>query len=85
MRSGESLVPTSEDRLSVIFAEGRPDWLEEPSLTGVSGRDVIAAVIYYYRQRHASITSCRELDLLLMVKSRVVSLETPQPEVEVVD
>jgi ATP-dependent DNA helicase RecG len=29
MRSGESLVPMSEDRLRAIFAEGRPDWLEE--------------------------------------------------------
>lgn len=26
MRSGESLVPMSEDRLRTIFAEGKPDW-----------------------------------------------------------
>jgi ATP-dependent DNA helicase RecG len=31
MRSGENLVPMSEDRLRQIFAEGEPDWLEEPS------------------------------------------------------
>jgi ATP-dependent DNA helicase RecG len=41
MRSGESLVSMSEDRLRVIFAEGRPDWLEEPSLGGLSGQDVV--------------------------------------------
>lgn len=31
MRAGDSLVPMSEDRLRAIFAEGAPDWLEEPS------------------------------------------------------
>jgi len=31
MRSGESLVPMSEDRLRAIFAEGGPDWLDEPT------------------------------------------------------
>jgi predicted HTH transcriptional regulator len=41
MRSGESLVPMSEDRLRAIFAEGRPDWLEERSLIGLGGQEVI--------------------------------------------
>jgi ATP-dependent DNA helicase RecG len=41
MRSGESLVPMSEDRLRAIFAEGGPDWLEEPSITGLSGQEVV--------------------------------------------
>jgi predicted HTH transcriptional regulator len=41
MRSGASLVPMSEDRLRVIFEEGRPDWLEEPSLSGLSAQDVV--------------------------------------------
>jgi len=36
MRSGEELVPMSEDRLRKIFAEGQPDWLEEPSRTGLT-------------------------------------------------
>lgn len=31
MRSGESLVPMSEDRLRRIFSEGEPNWLEEPA------------------------------------------------------
>jgi hypothetical protein len=41
MRSGESLVPMSEDRLRAIFAEGGPDWLEEPSIKNLGGQDVV--------------------------------------------
>lgn len=41
MRSGEALVPMSEDRLRSIFAEGQPDWLEEPSRAGLDDQDVI--------------------------------------------
>ena len=41
MRSGGSLVPMSEDHLRRIFAEGKPDWLEEPSRTGLSDEQVV--------------------------------------------
>jgi ATP-dependent DNA helicase RecG len=41
MRSGESLTPMSEDRLRAIFAEGKPDWLEEPALTAIEPQGVI--------------------------------------------
>lgn len=41
MRSGESLVPMSEDRLRQIFAEGAPDWLEEPAVRGIQGERVV--------------------------------------------
>lgn len=41
MRSGESLRPMSPDRLRSIFAEGQPDWLEEPSLAGLDAQAVI--------------------------------------------
>ncbi len=41
MRSGEELVPMSEDRLRLIFAEGQPDWLEEPSRTDLSAEQVV--------------------------------------------
>jgi predicted HTH transcriptional regulator len=41
MRSGESLRPMSPDRLRTIFAEGQPDWLEETSVAGLSGADVV--------------------------------------------
>jgi len=41
MRSGEALVPMSEDHLRKIFSEGQPDWLDEPALDDLSGQDVI--------------------------------------------
>jgi ATP-dependent DNA helicase RecG len=41
MRSGEALVPMSEDQFRKIFAEGRPDWLEEYSKTGIAIDEVI--------------------------------------------
>jgi predicted HTH transcriptional regulator len=41
MRSGESLVPMSEDRLRQIFAEGEPLWVEEHSMTGLDARQVV--------------------------------------------
>jgi ATP-dependent DNA helicase RecG len=41
MRSGASLVSMSEDQLRRIFAEGEPDWLEEPSLREIDEQQVI--------------------------------------------
>ena len=41
MRSGASLVPMSEDQLRRIFAEGAPDWLEEPCKQHLAAQDVI--------------------------------------------
>ena len=41
MRSGESLVPMSEDHLRRIFAEGAPDWLEEPCKQDLTAQDVV--------------------------------------------
>ena len=41
MRSGESLVPMSEDQLRKIFAEGEPDWIEQHSRTGLDAEQVI--------------------------------------------
>lgn len=42
MRSGEELVPMSEDQLRRIFAEGKPDWLEESAKTGLDPQQVVA-------------------------------------------
>jgi len=41
MRSGEALVPMSEDQLRKIFAEGEPDWLEEHAKTGLDAQQVV--------------------------------------------
>ncbi len=41
MRSGEELVPMSEDQLRKIFAEGQPSWLENFAITELSAQEVI--------------------------------------------
>lgn len=41
MRAGEELVPMSEDQLRRIFAEGGPDWLEEPARQKLDPQQVI--------------------------------------------
>lgn len=41
MRSGEELLPMSEDQLRKIFAEGQPAWLENIALKNASGQDVV--------------------------------------------
>ena len=41
MRAGDSLVSMSEDMLRRIFAEGQPDWLEEPSRTCLDSQQLV--------------------------------------------
>lgn len=41
MRSGEELVPMSEDQLRKIFVEGQPSWLDNIAKKNLSGQDVI--------------------------------------------
>ena len=41
MRVGQALSSMSEERLRQIFSEGEPNWLEEPSKTGLSSQDVV--------------------------------------------
>lgn len=41
MRSGEELVPMSEDQLRRIFSEGLPGWLENTALTNASAQEVV--------------------------------------------
>jgi predicted HTH transcriptional regulator len=41
MRSGEELVPMSEDQLRKIFSEGQPGWLENRALNDLSAQDVV--------------------------------------------
>lgn len=41
MRNGEELIPMSEDVLRRIFDEGKPDWLEEPSKSGLDAENVV--------------------------------------------
>lgn len=60
MRSGESLVPMSEDQLRRIFSEGAPDWLEETALDGLASEKVIELLdvqTYFELQARALPTS----------------------------
>lgn len=41
MRSGEELIPMSEDQLRRIFSEGEPDWLEEHSINDLDDQQVV--------------------------------------------
>lgn len=41
MRSTEDTVAMSEDRLRAIFAEGQPDWMEEPAIQGLASNQVL--------------------------------------------
>lgn len=41
MRSGEELVPMSEDQLRRIFAEGQPRWLDNVAVADVTAQDVV--------------------------------------------
>jgi predicted HTH transcriptional regulator len=41
MRVGESLQPMTEDKLREIFAEGQPDWLQQPAQHDCSAADVV--------------------------------------------
>lgn len=41
MRSGESLVPMSQDQLRRIFDEGNPEWIEQHTRSGLSEDDVL--------------------------------------------
>jgi predicted HTH transcriptional regulator len=41
MRSGESLVPMSEDQLRKIFNEGKPNWLEEHTVKSLLPEEVV--------------------------------------------
>jgi len=41
MRSGEELVPMSEDKLRQIFSEGQPGWLEQVALDSLIAQDVV--------------------------------------------
>jgi ATP-dependent DNA helicase RecG len=41
MRSGESLLPMSEDQLRQIFSEGEPDWLEEYSMANLDAQQIV--------------------------------------------
>ncbi len=74
MRSGESLVPMSEDQLRRIFAEGAPDWLEETALDGLSDEKVVdlLEVQTYFELQKRTLPPTREGILDRLIQDRFV-------------
>lgn len=78
MRSGEELVPMSEDRLRAIFAEGKPDWLEEPSRSNLSGQDVVGLLDTqaYFELRKLAYPTTQEGVLERLQQDRLVERDS---------
>lgn len=78
MRCGESLVPMSEDRLRQIFSEGRPDWLDEPSRTGLSDAEVVELLDAqaYFELLRQSYPPTRDGVLDSLLKDRLIVRES---------
>lgn len=74
MRSGEELVAMTEDQLRKIFSEGRPDFLEELSMSGLSGQDVVQLLDTqaYFELRRYAYPSEREGVLERLIQDRIV-------------
>ncbi len=75
MRSGEELVPMSEDRLRKIFSEGMPDWLEHPSKSGLSSQEVVEFLDTqtYFELHELAYPSRREGVLDRLLQDRLIS------------
>ena len=78
MRSGASLVPMSEDQLRRIFAEGAPDWLDEPAATNLSAQQVVELLNTktYFRLLNQPHPSEPQAVVERLVSERMVDRET---------
>lgn len=74
MRSTEDTVPMSEDRLRDIFAEGRPDWLEEAARSHAEADDVIELLDTqtYFELMKLPMPSTREAVLSRLEAERLI-------------
>ena len=78
MRSGASLVPMSEDQLRRIFAEGAPDWLDEPVTTNLSAQQVVELLDTktYFKLLNLPYPANPQAVVERMVSERIVDQET---------
>ena len=74
MRSGENLVPMSEDQLRKIFAEGKTDWLSGISREGCSEEDIVRLLDTqsYYDLQNRTYPSTRKEVLRKFEQDRLV-------------
>jgi len=77
MRSGESLVQMSDDQFRRIFDEGKPDWLEEHSKTGLTPQQIVDFLdtqAYYelldnpYPENQAEVISRLSVDRIIAIE-----------------
>ena len=78
MRSGESLRPMSPDRLRAIFAEGQPDWVEEPALSGLDAQAVIDLLDTqtFFELLKLPYPTSRDAVLDRLIQERLIDKET---------
>lgn len=74
MRSGSSLVSMTEDRLRQIFAEGKPDWIEEYSLDSLDSQEVVELLDTqsYFELMRLPFPSTRDGIIEQLVRERLV-------------
>ncbi|MEQ1706656.1 MAG: ATP-binding protein [Rickettsiales bacterium] len=79
MRSGQSLVPMTQDMLKRIFAEGQPDWLSQPAKENATPDEVIALLDTqkYFDLLKAPYPTNRDA-VLAKLESDELIIRTPQ-------
>lgn len=66
MRSGESLVPMTEDRLRSIFSEGQIEWGQEIIRVNLSGEQVLELIDYGTFEKFSGLPEIVDLEERLM-------------------
>lgn len=74
MRSGDQLVPMSEDRLRTVFSEGKPDWLSEIAVSALSAQEVVTLLDTqsYFDLMKRPLPASREAVLDRLVRERLL-------------
>jgi predicted HTH transcriptional regulator len=77
MRAGASLVPMSEDKLRKIFAEGGPDWLDEPGVTGLDAQQIVDLLDTqsFFELLKISYPSTRDAVIERLIQSQLVDVK----------
>ncbi|MFN0177417.1 MAG: helix-turn-helix domain-containing protein [Gemmatimonadales bacterium] len=75
MRTGEALVPMSEDRLRAIFDEGKPDWLASAARQGVSPADIVELLDTqtYFELSHLPYPESRDAVVDRLERERLIN------------
>lgn len=74
MRAGEELVPMTPDQLKRIMAEGEPDWVLKPAMTGCDGEKIVQLLDTqgYFDLLHLPYPATREAVLERFASERLI-------------